>query len=30
MKNATEWEIMKYLGYDRIWDTGKKKWKMKI
>ena len=30
MKNATEWELMKYLGYDRIWDTGKKKWEMKI
>jgi very-short-patch-repair endonuclease len=30
MKNATEWELMQYLGYDRIWDTGKKKWEMKI
>lgn len=26
MKNATEWELMQYLGYDRIWDSGKKKW----
>jgi very-short-patch-repair endonuclease len=30
MKDATEWELMQYLGYDRIWDTGKKKWEMKI
>jgi hypothetical protein len=30
MKNATEWELMQYLGYDRIWDTGKRKWEMKI
>jgi len=26
MKDFPEWELMKYLGYDRIWDTGKKKW----
>jgi very-short-patch-repair endonuclease len=30
MKNKSEWELMQYLGYDRIWDTGKKKWEMKI
>jgi hypothetical protein len=30
LKNASEWELMQYLGYDRIWDTGKKKWEMKI
>jgi hypothetical protein len=30
MKDATEWELMQYLGYDRIWDTGKKKWEMKF
>ena len=26
----TEWEIMKSLGYDRIWDCGSKKWIMNI
>jgi hypothetical protein len=30
MKNKSEWELMQYLGYDRIWDTGKKKWELKI
>jgi hypothetical protein len=30
MKDSPEWELMQYLGYDRIWDTGKKKWIMKI
>jgi hypothetical protein len=30
MKDKSEWELMQYLGYDRIWDTGKKKWEMKI
>jgi hypothetical protein len=30
MMNSPEWELMQYLGYDRIWDTGKKKWIMKI
>lgn len=30
MIDSTEWELMKYLGYDRIWDTGKKKWELKI
>jgi hypothetical protein len=30
MMNSPEWELMQYLGYDRIWDTGKKKCIMKI
>ncbi len=30
MKDSPEWELMQHLGYDRIWDTGKKKWIMKI
>jgi hypothetical protein len=30
MKTASEWELMQYLGYDRIWDSGKKKWKLNI
>jgi hypothetical protein len=30
MKNKSEWELMQYLGCDRIWDTGKKKWELKI
>jgi hypothetical protein len=30
LKNSSEWGIMQYLGYDRIWDSGKKKWEIKI
>jgi hypothetical protein len=30
MKDKSEWELMKYLGYDRIWDSGKKKWSLTI
>jgi hypothetical protein len=30
LKNISEWGIMQYLGYDRIWDCGKKKWEIKI
>jgi len=28
--NKTEWELMQELGYDRIWDCGKKKWILKV
>jgi hypothetical protein len=26
LKNYTEWEIVQELGYDRLWDAGKKRW----
>lgn len=26
LTNKTEWQTMQELGYDRIWDAGKKKW----
>lgn len=28
--NLTEWDIMRSLGYDRIWDCGNKKWELKL
>ena len=28
--NYTEWQLMKGLQYDRIWDAGKIKWQMTI
>jgi hypothetical protein len=30
MKDSTEWELMQYLEFDRIWDSGKKKWILTI
>jgi len=27
--NKTEWQLMQELGYDRIWDCGKKRWLLK-
>jgi hypothetical protein len=30
IKDCSEWELMQYLGHDRIWDTGKKKWILKL
>jgi hypothetical protein len=30
VKSKTEWELMQELGYDRIWDCGKKKWSLMI
>ena len=30
VKNTTEWEIVQELGYDRIWDAGKKRWSISI
>ena len=30
VKNTTEWEIVQELGYDRIWDAGKKRWSITI
>lgn len=30
VKSKTEWELMQELGYDRIWDCGKKRWVMYI
>ena len=30
MKKYTEWEIMQELGYDRIWDVGKKRWTINV
>jgi hypothetical protein len=30
IKQCSEWELMQYLGHDRIWDTGKKKWILKL
>ena len=26
----TEWELMQELGYDRIWDAGKKRWVLEV
>lgn len=28
INTLTEWELMQLLGYDRIWDCGKKKWSL--
>ena len=30
IKNNTEWDLMKQLGYDRYWDCGKKKWILNV
>lgn len=30
IENKTEWEVMQELGYDRIWDCGKIKWKYEV
>jgi hypothetical protein len=30
MKVKSEWDLMQYLGYDRIWDSGKMKWSLTI
>lgn len=28
--NTTEWQIVQELGYDRVWDAGKKRWSIAI
>jgi very-short-patch-repair endonuclease len=30
VKNSTEWQIVQELGYDRLWDAGKKKWVLSL
>ena len=30
VKNSTEWQIVQELGYDRLWDAGKKKWELTL
>lgn len=30
VNKKTEWELMQELGFDRIWDCGKKRWIMKL